>query len=139
MKIHIRATRVFKTMVGMALGVVVSTAIALPFTGTVHESTGRELYETYGSMLFLASYMLAIFAVPVGLVGHAILSALKQNSLLVYAALGGVAGLLFSFWMGGGIDWLQTIILYSLWAAGCAAIAWLIRRPDKDGDEEAVA
>ncbi|ESQ90816.1 hypothetical protein ABAC460_08280 [Asticcacaulis sp. AC460] len=132
MAIQIKATRALKSLAGLLVGAVVSTAIALPFTGMVHESPDPELNEGYASMLIAGSLMVTMFAVPVGLVGHAILSALKRREAVVYAMSGGVGGFLFSFVMGGGIDRLQTIPLYTLWAAGCALIAWLIRRPDKD-------
>ncbi|WP_157138667.1 hypothetical protein [Asticcacaulis biprosthecium] len=130
---QIKASRVIKTLAGLALGVVVSTAVALPFTGMVSENLDSEFPETYGSMLLLGSYMVAMFALPVGLVGHAILSALKQRSLIIYALVGAIAGFIYGYVVGIGAERLENTILCSLWAAGCALIAWLIRRPDKDG------
>ncbi|WP_031235422.1 hypothetical protein [Asticcacaulis sp. AC402] len=123
-----------KSLAGLGLGAVLSTAVALPFTGLVSENPDPELNDGYGTLLFFGSFIVALLAVPVGLPGHAVLYALKRHGLVSYTLAGGCAGLAYILLvsLGGNPDLVKDLILYSLWAAGCALVAWLIRRPDKD-------
>lgn len=134
MAIQVEMVRVLKSLAGLALGAFVSTAFALPFTGLIRDSGDPDLNADYFTLLVLGSFIVVVVATPVGLAGHAALYALKRRGLVSYALAGGVAGLVYILLVsaGGNPDIVKNLILYGLWAAVCAALAWFIRRPDKD-------
>jgi hypothetical protein len=132
MAIQIKAAHVLKSLAGLALGASISTAIAAPFTGLVSEVEDLEMTAPYVTVVITGAIIVTLLAIPFGLAGHAILYALKRRDIVSYTAAGGLAGMASTFALTTDFTRIQTFILYSLWAAGCALIAWLIRRPDKD-------
>jgi H+/Cl- antiporter ClcA len=84
--------------------------------------------------LFFGLVFGLIIAVPVGLVGHAILYALKWRNMLAYLLVGGFASTSYALAVAvtDNMTSPRTLAIYAVLGVTCAAIAWLIRRPDKD-------
>lgn len=80
--------------------------------------------------------IILMFSLPCGFLAHAVLYALKWRWLPVYclaaAAEAAVYGAICGFTNQSNSD-IQNLLAAMPSAATCAAIAWLIRRPDKDG------
>lgn len=75
------------------------------------------------------------FAVGVGLVCHVILMAQGRTKLLHYMCTGALAGAVTTICMSFTIAYAP---LGAIIGGATAAIAWLIRRPDRDADSSVI-
>ncbi|HVZ29511.1 MAG TPA: hypothetical protein VG839_03900 [Asticcacaulis sp.] len=129
--------RPFRTFLGLATGALVTSVVGFPLTiGNLADDPGNA--PPYWLMLLAAALYTFIISLPVGLAGHVVLYALKRRQLPYYAGLATVGGGAFALAIclrHKGIDPLfsaRNVPIYAVWAGACAAIAWFIRRPDKD-------
>ncbi len=121
--------RIARTILGLTIGALVSTAAAMFLNRGNPGIQPRFVSDTLTMTLFVL-----LFALPVGLIGHATLYALKRRHLLYYSGLGFIGGSIFAmvFFHDDPGEIPINVLNFGLWAGTCAAIAWLIRRPDKD-------
>jgi hypothetical protein len=85
-----------------------------------------------------------LFSLPCGLMGHALLYALKLRGLVAYVTMAEIAlaaplALFSRVLASPSTDDLKMQAAAAVATAVCAATAWLIRRPDKDGQPTEVA
>ncbi len=123
-----------RTLIGLATGVVASTSVAILFPGVTDDAP--DVHYSYVSTLLVGTLLMLVLALPVGLIGHAVLYALKRRGPIAYGAMGIAGGLAFCMvadWGGQSLTPGQDALLFGTWAGACALIAWAIRRPDKDG------
>jgi hypothetical protein len=123
--IQIRLYPFAKSFFGLGLG---SIAAAATFLLLSEVPTGGLPSHFFGNILPGAN-LIFMFAVPCGFLAHAILYTLKWRWIPVYCLAAAVEAALYGIIGGVGIDVARTAMPA---AAVCAAIAWLIRRPDKD-------
>ncbi len=95
-------------------------------------------FKAFGASVILLGVRVLILMIPAGLVIHGILYAIRQRGILGYVIVAVLCGGLFGgFGPLGELEPIKSAIVYGLWAGCCAAIAWLIRGPDHDGQAEA--
>jgi len=136
MKLDLRHKRVLRTFAGLVLGAVVTAQLAEPCL-YLSSNGGWELVLPAYSVerLFSSGFSMSMavtFAVPLGLIAHALLYAQKRHALWHYLAAAGVAGLGLGPLLGPQL--MTPVIWLFCIACGvlCGLITWLIRRPDKD-------
>ena len=121
----IRLVPFAKSLLGLAVG---SIAAAATF---ISISTSSFDPGAFGSLLFGAG-IIFMHAVPCGFLAHAILYALKWRWLPVYCLAASIEAALYGSIEGVNRSNIQMIVTAMISAAVCAAIAWFIRRPDRD-------
>ncbi|MBW8880441.1 MAG: hypothetical protein JF615_03160, partial [Asticcacaulis sp.] len=125
-----------KTVLGLVTGTVISTLLAYPWLVFPDDSDVAFALPAYGLGSLLncvpAILLVLIFSVPLGILAHAALYALRRRAFWYYLLSGAVGGILLVAVIGFGRDNPLMWFFAAGWAAACALIAWLIRRPDKD-------
>jgi len=125
--------RILRSLMGIVAGSVVAAAAYLVLF-MLWSSDAR----VYSQFSFVAAgfgtLAILMFAIPCGLLSHAILYALKWRGLLVYNVVAAAEACLYVI-VGSRHIWAPNLgIMFSTVPSAivCATIAWLIRRPDKD-------
>ena len=133
--------RIVRTIIALLAGAFGGTAIALACTGLIQQifMGQTEAFESFGATVIMLSVRVLVLMVPVGLLSHCLLYASAQNGygkrgIISYCAAGVLCGGLFGGLgpLGEGGRW-QAAAIFGAWSGICAAIAWLVRRPDMDG------
>jgi len=86
------------------------------------------------SAILPGTILISFFSFPCGLAAHALLHALKWRWLAAYCLAGALEAEVYNS-LGAGhftMSSFQDTAMYAISASICAAVAWLIRRPDKD-------
>lgn len=131
----LKAPLVVKTCVGLVVGAGLGTAISFMVIALFQSVTGGNFDPDIFRSIVAMTFFVLLFMVPTGLIAHAVLYGLKLRNWYYYCGLAGLAGgatgqfLLYQNATSGD---LTALVTYGGWAALCALITWLIRRPDKD-------
>lgn len=139
METHIR--RFLLSLVGLGVGSFLASVTFLIVSTLLMGENPLDALEIWAAPGTL--YVL-LFSLPCGLIGHALLYALKLRGLLAYVVIAEIAlaasiALFFGLLGQPSTDELKTRAAAAVATAVCAATAWLIRRPDKDGQPTEVA
>lgn len=124
--------RFLRSLAGLILGTLVSlTILSLSMSGMTATSEG--FFVDLLKVVFVGFLFAAMLTVPLGLLMHFGLYALRLHGLIAYAVAGAIGGALY-----GGAIAIQgevrpfDLLIYAAMGMACASVAWLIRRPDKD-------
>lgn len=125
--------RLARTLLGLGAGALITSFIVALLVGKTILDDPESHVPAYWSTGLTATLIVLMFAVPVGLIGHMVLYGLKRRKLICYAGLATISGMLFALITlhDDPNEWIN-LFVYGPWAGACGAIAWFIRRPDKD-------
>jgi len=126
--------RALKTLLGLMAGSLASSLIFYPLLDQVTGDDARDVAYMLGRSTggALAVFILAL---PLGVLGHAILYRLKRRALWSYLILAALIGLGLGMIIGrdtAAHSRFHFWIVATLWGALLILVAWLIRRPDRD-------
>ncbi len=130
------AWRLARTLLGLTAGAAITSAVVAVLDP--YPTNSQLPVEIFIDGVINSTFFVLLFAFPVGLSGHAVLYALKRRQFIYYAGLGAAGGGAFAlatYLLDRNIDTLvfaRNALTFTIWAGACAAIAWFIRRPDKD-------
>ncbi len=135
MSLKLKGYLITKTLIGLIVGAALSTIIAMAILSLYTGVTTLVFDLSAFNGIFSLTLMVLVFTLPTGLIAHAILSALKLRDWYIYCGLAWAAGGAAGQLLISDTDFSARLVAfggYGGWAALCALITWLIRRPDKD-------
>lgn len=132
-RIDIQFFRFARSFFGLGIGSVASAATFLVLSKL---PTGFRTFDAdYALYIIPGALIIFMFAVPCGFLAHAILYSQNWRWLPAYAAAAAIEAALYGILGSMGRvtqSNLEMMAMAMPSAAVCAAVAWLIRRPDKD-------
>jgi len=127
-------SRYIRTGLGLIAGIVVTLLIWIALDRLTFSPLQTGAQSTDLRVYFAIAVFAVIFGIPSGILVHALLWFANLRGLLHYICAGFFAGAALKCLTGLHFD--KYLLMFGLWAAGIAAIAWLIRRPDKDSKQD---
>jgi hypothetical protein len=130
MKTH--AIRFLRSVAGIVVGTIVAIVGFSLFAGFPDAGAPDPVYLT--PFLVFGIIFGLMFTIPLGLLGHSVLYALKWRNGFAYVLVGGFASVSYALAVAVTNNMISpgTLATYGVMGITCAAIAWLIRRPDLD-------
>jgi predicted Co/Zn/Cd cation transporter (cation efflux family) len=86
------------------------------------------------SAILPGTILICFFSFPCGLAAHALLHALKWRWLAAYCLAAALEAAVYNSLSAGHftVSSFQDTAMYAISASVCAAIAWMVRRPNRD-------
>ncbi len=137
MKLALTISHVARCIAGLGVGAIVSTTVMI-FAGKFLHWGPLQLDEgdlDLRAVMFFSA-LVFVFAVIIGLPGHALLCRLRLRNWYWYVGMAVIVSLACAAVMADHGESLESFSSYPLWAGLCASVAWLFRRPDKDGQSK---